>query len=426
MSLLLFLVVIISLGCGTLPPIHVSVWQPFAATAALVGGWALLCHVGVRLIARQAIAGDLDRWQAVTWMERQLAMFRWLTLPAIVLCLGGFGLGRILDDVPVTDQSMAVRAIVLLLPGLLMIAATYSAENYYGALLGYDQTGWRGHVRYVGQLTRTGLAWLVLPVVALMGLCDLVSWVSADPAVNQWLMPLAVVLVVVTALPLFIRRGLKTEPMDPARQKWVAQILRAVHLQRLAVRRWDTGGTAFNAMVAGMFDPLRTMLVSDRLLDRLPDDQIAMVVLHEAAHVRRRHVPLRMLSVLPAWGAGMLVTRIAGQSDYAVTLGTAAGILFTVLILRIVSYRTERDADLYACRLAAQIGDQVPGMPSTVEQAGASLSAALTRITADHPSMRRATWLHPGLEERLDSLRIHTSPKHKTAAAGTMANPAMP
>ena len=66
-------------------------------------------------------------------------------------------------------------------------------------------------------------------------------------------------------------------------------------------------------MVAGFVPPLRTLFLSDRILDELPSKHIAMVVLHEAAHLQRYHVPIRMIAVLPAWGVGALATRMAGE-----------------------------------------------------------------------------------------------------------------
>jgi len=424
LSLHLFLVVIVSLACGTLPPLDVAPMRPILASAMLVTSWSLLCHIGVRLIAKQAVAGELDPMQAVDWMEKQLSMFRWLGLPVIVLCLGGFGMGRVMDQIPVVADSMAVRSVLLLLPGLLLTAATWSAENYYGILVGYTTPGWRSHLRSTGQVVRAGIAWLILPVVMLMLVSDLVTYFAVDEDVAGWLLPVVMLVAVPLGLPRLIRFLLKTEPVSGRQADWIDGLLRAVGVGRTTVVRWNTGGTTFNAMVAGFVAPMRTLLISDRLLDELPEDQIAMVVLHEAAHTRRRHVPLRMLSILPAWASGVLVTRLAGQSDYAMAMGTVAGILLTILILRIVSYRTEFDADLQACRMAASLAGRIAQVPPSESAAAVSLGRALRRVTMDHPAGRKPTWLHPGLETRLELLRNRTSPPSNSSVAGTIANPA--
>jgi Zn-dependent protease with chaperone function len=226
-------------------------------------------------------------------------------------------------------------------------------------------------------------------------------------------------------LPWLIRHLFKTSPLSQPTDLWIRQLMTAAGLRRTRAVRWNTDGRTFNAMVAGFVPPLRTLLVSDRLVDELPRQQIAMVVLHEAAHLRRRHVPIRMLALLPAWGAGVLVTKIAGQQSWAVAAGSVVGILLTMLILRIVAYRTEHDADVQACRLAAEMSGQVEDVPATYEHASEALSAALLRVTFDHPAGRKATWLHPGVAERVAWMRRQReAPISNNTTAATAANPA--
>ena len=150
-----------------------------------------------------------------------------------------------------------------------------------------------------------------------------------------------------------------------------------------------------------------------------------MVVLHEAAHLRRRHVPLRMLSILPAWGCGALTSRLMGEQSWSVAAGSVVGILMTMIILRLVAYRTEYDADVQACELAEKMAGSVEHVPVTYEAAAESLSSALMRVTFDHPSGRKPTWLHPGVADRVDWMRRQREvPANNRASAGTMANPA--
>ena len=96
-------------------------------------------------------------------------------------------------------------------------------------------------------------------------------------------------------------------------------------------------------------------LVLVHITEQIERPGIRERVLHEAAHLRRRHVPIRMLSILPACGAGALVTKALGEQPWSVAAGSVVGILMTMLILRIVAYRTEFDADVQACRLAVTI-----------------------------------------------------------------------
>jgi Zn-dependent protease with chaperone function len=203
-----------------------------------------------------------------------------------------------------------------------------------------------------------------------------------------------------------IHRLFKTKPLQETNASWVNELLSAAGVARTRAVRWETGGRTYNALVAGFIPPLRTLLISDRLIDELPRSQVAMVVLHEAAHLRRRHMPLRMLAILPAWGSGALVTRLAGDHTWAMAGGTVFGILMTLLLLKIVAYRTEHDADVQACRMAEKMAGVVPDVPATYDEAADALSAGLWRVTADQPKSRQPTWLHPGVSERVARMQL--------------------
>jgi Zn-dependent protease with chaperone function len=320
---------------------------------------------------------------------------------------------------------MFLQAIILLAPGLAITVGTWSAEHHYGVMMEYTEKGLSNLVRSLWQMFRGGAAWLVAPVMLLLGMTDLIAMLPLTEGAARVLSTVMIILFISLGLPWLIRHLFKTRSLDEPTELWVRQLLSAAGLRRTRAVRWETGGRAFNAMVAGFIPPIRTLLISDRLVDELPREQIAMVVLHEAAHLRRRHVPLRMMSVLPAWGTGILVTAMLGEQPWAVAAGSAVGVLLTVLILRIVAYRTEYDADVQACRLAVKISGEVDSVPSSYQQASDTMAAALMRVTFDHPGGRKATWLHPGVADRVDWMRRQReAPNINNPTAGTIANPA--
>ncbi len=425
MQLFYFLFVIISLSCGSLPPTEMDPLLPCFVTLAMVGTWCLLCHLGVYVIARQVCLDEVSHAAGADWIEKQLEAFRWLSLGVILLCLWGFNLASALDTIPILADSMFLQAIALLAPGLIMIAGTWTAEHHYGVYLNYCDKGIAGYVHSVVSTFRAGLAWLVIPVVLLLGLVDLIGLLPI-PAESAGLAAIVfAAFVVPITVPKLIRHLFQTSAIDRETSQWIDTILSAAGAGGMKAVRWETDGRAFNAVVAGFVRPFRTLLVSDRLLDELPREQVAMVLLHEAAHVRRYHVPLRMLAVLPAWIVGTLVTKSLGDVSWAVMVGTAVGILTTMLILRIVAYRAELDADVQACKLAERIHDQCEHVPESYARASEALSSALMRVTFDNPQARRATWLHPGVADRVTWLRRQRAiPTNSTTSAGTIANPA--
>jgi Zn-dependent protease with chaperone function len=420
-----FLIVIVALSCGSLPPTETPLWQAAGASAAMVAIWILLSHVAARLSAVQVRKERLDPMVGVEIVERQLGAFRWLGLGVSLLCLAGFGLARTLTSIPVLEHSMFLQALILLAPGVAITVGTWSAEHSYGVMLKYTNGGIRHYLRTMWQSFRSGMAWLIAPVLILLGMCDLLDQMPISEEMSRAVSTVAVLIFVPLVLPWLIRHLFKTAPLDQGTEQWVRALLDSAGLRRTRAVRWDTGGQSFNAMVAGFVPPLRTLLISDRLVDQLPREQIAMVVLHEAAHLRRRHVPLRLLSVLPAWGIGAVVTRLLADHSWATTAGTGVGIVMSVVILRLIAYRTEFDADVQACKMAAKIAGQIPGVPATYEQAAEALSAALVRVTYDHLAARKATWLHPGVADRANWMRRHLeAPTSSNTRAGTIANPA--
>ena len=428
MNLYYFLLVIVSLSCGSLPAIggdEVDLSRAVLATVGMVFGWSLLCHVGARVISLNVRSGQIDAVEAAGWLEKQLGVMRWLGLGVVVTCLGGFGLAASLDTLPYFADSMFLQSIVLLAPGIAIAFATWSAEHYYGVILDYTDRTVGNYFRSVSIAFRNTLAWLVVPVVVLLGTSDALKLLPISEQNSQYLTLAVIIGFVTIGLPWLIRRLFKTSQLHPKIEHWMASLLDAAGVRGTKPVRWDTGGRTFNAMVAGFIPSVRSLLISDRLLDELPREQVAMVVLHEAAHLRRRHVPLRMLSVLPAWAAGAALTRFAGENSWAMILGSVTGILLTLLILRIVAYRTEYDADVQACRMAAKIASRIEGVPATEAMAAEALGAALMRVTFDQPAGRKATWLHPGVADRVAFMRrVRDTPQSNTNTAGTIANPA--
>lgn len=425
MHLYCFLVVVISLSCGSFSAENVDPARAWLATAGMVSAWILLSHVGARVVAKQVQADNLDARLGADWLEKQLEAFRWMGLGVAVLCLGGFGAAATLDSLPYFEDSMFLQALALLSPALLMTVGTWSAEHRYGVLLGYAERGLTNHFRSTAAPLRGSLAWLVVPILILLAAGDLLALLPLETATITWITAVMILFFVPFGLPWLIRHLLKTESLASEDEQWVRKLMAAAGLRRTKAVRWNTGGRSFNAMVAGFVPPFRTLLISDRLMDELPRDQAAMVVLHEAAHLRRRHVPLRMLAILPAWAAGATVTKLAGETTWATALGTILGIALTMLILRIVAYRTEFDADVTACKIAQSVASDVEHVPASYPAAAEALSEALCRVTMDHPSSRKATWLHPGVAERVEWMRRHrAAPAINSNSAGSIANPA--
>lgn len=425
MHLQAFLLIVVSLSCGSLPQGDVDLPRAICASFGMITAWWLLCHIAARTTANYVLADQIEPLDGARYLEKQLDIFRWLGLGVVVMCLGGFGLARGIDSVPILADSMLLQSLALLMPAVLLAAASWSAEHRYGVRMQYVDSGIGEHWRAITGAFRSGMAWLILPICFLLALADLVGQLPIQTGTANTIMAITSLMFLCAGLPWIVSRLFKTEPLDCVTNAWITSLLEHAGLRRTKVARWNTNGRAFNAVIIGFMPPIRTMLISDRLQDELSREQVAMVVLHEAAHLRRRHVPLRMLAILPAWGFGAVVTHVAGDANWAMAAGSAAGLLMTLIVLRMVAYRTELDADLQACRMAVEIAPSVDDVPMTYDAAASTLGAALLRVTEEQPQNRRRTWLHPGVDKRIEFMRRDCQAEMKNStAAGTIANPA--
>jgi len=377
----------------------------------MVSTLILLCHIAGRICAQQIHNEDVDPLIGNELIERQMTAFRWLGLGIVVLCLAGFGLAKATEQLPILNHSFFLQALILLAPGLTIAIGTWSAEQYYRSLTGLSEKKLTIHLSCLWKRFRGTVAWLAVPILLFLGMTDVIGTLPIDDGVAVGITLAGMTLFLLLGLPWLIRHLLKTSRLDVLTETWIDQIMTVAGLRRTQILRWHTGNRSFNAMVTGFIPPLRTLLISDRLLDELPQEQVAMVVLHEAAHLRRFHVPLRMLTIVPAWLLGGFTTRLAGDHPWGIIAGTIVAIALTLIALRIAAFRTELDADLHACRIAVNMADRIEGVPATYQQASTALSSALMRITLEHPTARKASWLHPGVSQRIGSLQRHDAPQ---------------
>lgn len=432
LTLYFFLLVIISLMCGSAPAAGDVSIRSVYASIAMVSGWVVLAHVAGRWMARQVLRGELHFGDAADYLRMQMETFRWFALPITLICHYGFSLSAYMRIQPVLESSMFLQAIVLLMPGMTLLAATWSAEYYFAATVGTHPNGIHNYVKSISRMFRSGPAWLIVPTLVVMAIGDLFQLSGnevADPSSvidsehGVWLAVVIALAAMIVAMlvPYLVRWMVKKQPMDPEQlietQAWLRRCGISTHrFFGMQIARWDTGARMLNAMVAGFVRPGRLLLMSDRLLDELPRGQRLMVVMHELAHVKRWHVPLRMVAILPAWfvsslGSEWLIQTAWFDETIGGAIGAVFGLVTTVVTLGTVSHFCELDADATACRLAMRAcrrgdeSDTDPEIEITEAMAAGLMADALVRVTADHPASRKMSWLHPSLATRVGRLR---------------------
>jgi Zn-dependent protease with chaperone function len=214
-------------------------------------------------------------------------------------------------------------------------------------------------------------------------------------------------------MPLAVRRIWHTTPLAASPLREMLDSL--CHNRQSRVRDiliWHTDGTMANAAVVGISRHLRYMLLTDALVTRLSDDQIAAVVRHELAHLRRWHLPLRLallllpvawwLAVKQAWPAAdesleALLGSVGIRSPLVAAFGIPLAILsYAVIVVGWYSRLLEHDADLDACLTDNGHLDPL---------AAADFCSALTTLCGRSRESRFSQWLHPPVFQRVEFVR---------------------
>lgn len=183
------------------------------------------------------------------------------------------------------------------------------------------------------------------------------------------------------------------------------------------VRLWRTNGQVLNAVVAGMLPRCRIIMLTDRLIDELDQNQIEGVFRHELTHARRWHLPIRIAAVLLPLICYFVVNHFNPSSVqnalglfepmgistawcHAVLLPTMY-VVYLVAILGWISRTMEHDADIGAC-----LRDDGHGVEELNDDAIGSFSNALLKISSvQNTSVTKKSWMHPSILERFEFLR---------------------
>jgi len=141
-------------------------------------------------------------------------------------------------------------------------------------------------------------------------------------------------------------------------------------------------------------------------------EEVDMVVMHELAHLKRRHFLWRLIPVVAAFAIGLVTVSIFSSTSsyspsdrYFQISGQVVGMaLASCVMLFGISYWSrlcELDADWTACQLAVSV---CPWAGGDVRIAAVVLSQSLTKLHRNSATDEQATWLHPALGQRLAGL----------------------
>lgn len=393
---------------------------------------AIATHIVV-LTAQRAM--DRGSFRSVAVADRVIAAARFgaVGLHAVnVLAFGWLAAVRsVVGDVILVDEILAV------LPAVLVITATW--WSFYPIDRSLREHSQMRHLEkgaavypipsratYVWSNVRHNLLGTAVPMLLLLawieGFERLLGWAGTSqvweaggqwlsrPAVRDWVATggqLVGVAAVFLLGPLLMRLVWDTTPLGagPVRDRLLAMCGQTrVGVRDLLV--WRTHGSMVNGAVMGLVGPVRYVLLTDALLDALPDDEVEAVMAHELAHIRRRHMPwlacimfagFSAASLVMSWIAP-LIERLPDRqfvaAEILLTVGSLAGVL---VIFGYASRRFEWQADAFAAQhLSAAAGSRAVTAPAVAAMAGALESVA----RLNHIPREKFTWRHGSIADR--------------------------
>jgi Zn-dependent protease with chaperone function len=380
------------------------------ASATLVAPLAAL--VGTHRLST-ATNDDSDSEAAASRLET-IVIGLWLTAVALILVVGQWP--RIvrsnwqLAGWPLIDELAILLPVIA--PLILVWAAMYRLERASNFNSAYVP---RQLLTYVWLQARHQLALVLVPPLAVVGVLESLTWLQIAPSKldTAWWFALPLIVMMLVLMPIAVRRIWQTTPLASSPLRTLLDGI--CHARSCRVREilvWHTGGTMANAAVVGLSRWLRYILLSDVLLNRLSNAEIAGVVRHELAHLRRWHLPLRLTGLLlpVAWWiaikhvwpgaetvAGNALSTIglrgATVAAFVVPLGLLA---YAVVVLGWYSRLLEHDADLDACL------DDNGQINVTL---AVDFCSALITLCGRGSDSWLSRWLHPPLDARIAFVR---------------------
>jgi STE24 endopeptidase len=229
---------------------------------------------------------------------------------------------------------------------------------------------------YFGVNLRLQLLFSLAPAIILLALHDVLTLALPPvfhriPFLNGWedageamiALPMLAVLMIVS--PEILRRVLHTEPLaDCPLRRRMTEIAERHGVRFKDVLLWKTQHQMGNGAVMGLVPWFRYVLLSDLLLETMPDEQIEAIFAHEIGHVVHRHFLWLMGTVATIMfiltGPGQIVADgmeslhrshvwLVESVQAVVLLGAGAGIF--ALVFGYVSRKFERQADVFAARV---------------------------------------------------------------------------
>ncbi len=423
-------------------------WLLVGLHMALAVIYTLICRGGRRALGTPRVTAALRAIDIATLTYRNTVLGLYL----IGLWVGTLRWGRVAIGDPIL-----IDELLILTPPMGMILwgwwAYYPIDRRLreASLISDLDQGrpvypiWTRAQYLIAQL-RHQVALIFVPIMMLMGLSEAVdrytptSWFTHghDP---RPAMMIAGALGVFLIAPVIIRHLWDTTPLPAGSLR--DRLLAMCQAYRVGVRQlllWRTFGGLINGAVMGVIAPVRYILLTDALLERMPTPRVEAVMAHEIAHVVHYHMFWLLAAAAAAMagaaGGWAIAIEIIAATHHIVVPASLAPIaqlidqhtewqlMITIIaagatwfaIFGWVSRRFERQADTFAVKHLSQhpvntpntnAPTNTPAHTTTFDSQAITVMVQALQQVADlnHIPTRRRSWRHGCIAWRQDYLR---------------------
>lgn len=390
---------------------------------ALVAYCVLFCVAG-KALATWVAAGYAYTNRSAAWQhfESRRVGLEWLWVSTHTWMLSFSVMGARLAALQLEGWSEALLLVVWFVPSFVFFTALDFSETQL-EMLWLQQPEPSERLSFIDlwiqriRLGSTGgLVMCLVPVLLVLGVIDLVVWLSPglSDALQMMFALLALGIGCLTCAPAWMRAwiGASAFAKDDEIVARVSQLCARSNVAVPEVLRVGIGRAWHGAALVGWTKHTRQLWLGDALLHRLSPQQLDMVLLHEIAHLRRGHCWWRLVPLLVCGAA--LVLALASMPNVSAADQSTSPVLFRfvltpsalglivlagsiVALLGLISQQCELDADREACRAASNFCLWAAERP---DRAAVVLTSALVCLHTSEADLVRWHWLHPSVARR--------------------------
>lgn len=444
MSLMILLAILVTLTTPCVLATPAGAAELWSWVCGYLLGAAAILQVAARGLAPHLAEHEVDRLLARNRKTDKIAQV-WIVLGGAVLSAIGW---------QVRCEQWAEAAGIFWLRHLLILAPLLSGVVIYYSLLYPFHRFMRMRLidQFASQGRRTPPCWsrsqyllfafrhnvlvILLPLLILFGAIDAIyvwlwpwltevnfwgaladaltrmGWVCSDQTVSDVGTVTLILLtagVVMLFAPILIVHLWKTRPLAPIPLRTRLDALaRKGGVRYRDIRIWYSDGVISNAAAIGLIPPLRYILLTDALLEQMPDEHVEAIFAHELAHAKQHHlvycalfaITSGLLTSAAAWG---ITSLLPGATDLEEMLPPVLLVAMWVFGFGVISRRFERQADIHAAWLI----DGNDPADLTISPGGAGVFCESLYLLARLNGMRLGgrNWRHGSLSDRIAHLR---------------------